>query len=320
MIQPYLFLIFIFFIFSPLLGGIPQKSKVLICGVCRNIEGSVYNTMKQMQMLGDQFLDYKIIIYENNSADNTAQLFKEFSLVNKKFTFLSENVSEALLLSLSRTEKIARARNIVLSEVRKMNYKDFEYLIMADLDFQTPWPINEILNTIKSPIKWDCVSANGIREFSNYWDRYAYRNETYPLGPELLGDRFWADLHSTWFSIENEKWLPVYSAFGGLAIYKTESIIKSSYSGKVDNNLKRYYKKIVNLLPKTNPQIQQYIQMIGYSPDSGSEIPIYFQQNTLENSLQTNVIKCCEHVPLHASMALQGYGKFFINPKLIMRY
>jgi hypothetical protein len=212
------------------LTSTPMTRKALICGVCKNVGFAVDNTIRNIEKLGKKFDDYAVIIYENNSSDNTVDLFSKWAKENPHVVFISEILSEPP--HVSREEKIARARNIVLELARDSKYNDFEHLIMVDLDFITPWPIREIVETTKMPGQWDCITANGL--FSNgslYWDRYAFRNESFPLGPEVIGQFFWDRLfaHNNWFQITQKDLLPVYSAFGGLGIYKRESIINFSY-------------------------------------------------------------------------------------------
>jgi hypothetical protein len=213
------------------------NEKVLICGVCKDIASSVPNTIKNIEKLGSKFTDYSVIIYENNSQDATNSLLSAWAKRSKKVVFLSETLSAHDLPS-TREERIARARNIVLAKAKSLNSEEYKYLIMADLDFNGPWPIAEIVSSLKRKIKWDCISANGINKiFKNektsrlvYWDRYAFRNKRYPVGPEIVGASWWKDLQKEWFYLSKTHLVPVYSAFGGLAIYKTSTILRFSYS------------------------------------------------------------------------------------------
>ena len=294
-----------------------NPEKILICGICKNIEPAAEYTIKNIENLGNRFTDYRAIIYENNSKDNTASLLSAWAEKNDRITFITENLSNEEL-PVSRTEKIARARNIVLSLAKEGAYSDYDYLVMVDLDFKIDWPIDELINTLHSNVEWDSVSANGWTGEGTYGDRYAFRDKNFPLGPELLGVYWTTDLYNTWFSIDQEEWLPVYSAFGGLAIYKMRSILPFIYSGIVTEDLKAYYKEIIRLTPKDHRHIRKYLKMIGKAKTKRtSDISIIFVQNTPEHQpTDYPFITCCEHVPLHASMALNGFGKFFINPKL----
>ncbi len=293
----------------------PQK--VLICGVCRNVESALQNTIDNITELGNKFADYAVIIYENNSTDNTAAILSKWSKENSHVICISEQLPKKDLPE-SRPERIAKARNIVLKRAKDPKYAGFDYLIMADLDFKTPWPIKEIVKTVNTEGSWDCVSSNGIKE-ERYWDRYAFRSTDFPFGPEIMGDEWWKELSETWFKIPTDKWLQVYSAFGGLAIFKTASIINCSYSGTITNNLKKFYKKIFPTLSKQNPQLKKYLALIGSNGEK--KIPIVFSHNSARESRSNYpFITCCEHVPLFATMFLQGFDKVYVNPQMCMYY
>jgi hypothetical protein len=52
-----------------------------------------------------------------------------------------------------------------------------------------------------------------------------------------------------------------------------------------------------------------------------SDTPIIFVENSLdEHPRDDRTSTCCEHVALHASMALSGHGKIFIDPQMILQY
>lgn len=293
----------------------PLPYKVLICGVGKNVAPFIPNTIKNMEELGLHFLDYHVIVYENDSTDATRPLFQKWAEENSHVDFLYDTLKEQAFAE-SRPEKIARARNIVLEKAREPQFHDFDFLIMADLDFITPWPIEEILKCLQLQIPWDGIFANGILK-GVYYDRYAHRNSTYPLGPELLGDIWWKIILSTPFAFSSHDLQPVYSAFGGLGLYKTKSLLPFSYSGTVTEDLKSFYQNLFHQMSPNNPFLVHYLKINGLS---GIKIPILFRNNCLENNTVSAKATCCEHVPLHASMILSGYGKLYINPKLVMTY
>ncbi len=312
-------LLFFLLPFSSVFGEINlEQKKLIICGVCRDVEQAFENTKQNIEMLGLNFADYVVIIYENNSTDKTALFYKEWAKKNPKIIFISEKLTKKE--PASKTEKIARARNIVLSKVRNLKYQDFEYLMMVDLDFLDPWPLNEILETIKNPREWDCVSANGVHKNKIYHDRFAYRGENFPLGPEILKNQiWWNEVKRTQWVLSGTEWVSAYSAFGGMAIYKTASIINFSYSGIVTSDLKKYYKQIITSLPKDHPHIKQFLKQS--NKKDLDTIQIKFRKNSYNQFPENhNRITCCEHLPLHASMALHGFGKFYINPKMYLFY
>lgn len=314
--------LFISFVVTLTLFGDPaHESTILICGVCKDIQDALPNTIKYTEALGRKFKKYQIIIYENNSSDNTVALLKEWAEANPNVNIFTENLSDSSLPA-SRTERIARARNVILEIAGAPAYSDYKYFIMADLDFQMPWPVNEVVEVIESPIEWDCVSANSLLPNGDYWDRYAFRNENFPLGPELIGSNWWSDVTVSWFKIESENWKPVYSAFGGLAIYKRDVVTRFRYSGVVTKDLKQFYRKIIHKADPANGQIQKYLTMINKKSKTQRElIPVIFRRNTPWNQPRKyKKITCCEHLPLHASMSENGYDRFFIHPRMTMHY
>ena len=112
-------------------------------------------TVKHIDKCGNKFKSYKVIIYENDSIDNTRNILNK----NKKdnyFYIFEDKIIEPL-----RTVRLSNGRNKLLDKVREINIDNtYEYLIMLDLD-----DVNnsgEFVNTIKSNFKydnWDVMTA-----------------------------------------------------------------------------------------------------------------------------------------------------------------
>jgi glycosyltransferase involved in cell wall biosynthesis len=293
-----------------------NDEKVLLCGVCKNVSKSLDNTIRNLEELGSHFRDYEVIIYENNSVDDTPLKLTEWAQKNPHVVLMTETLPEAQV-KVCRTQRIANARNKVLEVARQEKYQDYTYLIMIDLDFPYPWPIKEIVNSLNAPFEWDCIAANGIYPDGMYRDSLAFRSIVHPFGPELLGEEFWTRRRENKFRLGNT-WLQVYSAFCGLAIYKTKTITQFSYSGVVTDDLKEFYKRVVSELPSDNHHLLTYLRDNNLD---NSDIPILFKKNTIRwQQKDDDSIACCEHVTLHASMTVRGYDKFYINPEIVMRY
>jgi hypothetical protein len=306
---------------SPLVAAVPPASeqRVLICGVARNVAPSLRIVMENIEQLGSRFKDYKVIVYENNSTDNTVELFSNWAQSNPHVIFLTEKLTNEQLAP-SRTERIAAARNKVLDKAREAPYRDFELLIMVDLDFYHALPIDAIVQTVETDREWDCVAANGINPRGMLRDTYAFRDESFPFGPELLGDRWLSLVDGGLPELKCNDWLPVYSAFGGLAIYKTRSLLPYSYSGTVTEELKQLYAQLLPSMTAENSL--EYRKVNNLTSDANlANTPIIFRPNMIsEHPNCPERITCCEHVPIHATMRLHGHGKIFVNPALIVRY
>lgn len=291
------------------------------------------NTIASITALGSRFSDYRAIIYENNSKDKTKELFQAWAKENPKVIFLSEHLKKSPFLD--RTEKIARARNKVLDEIMKKTYEDYKYVIWADLDFLAPWDVEHIVETITNPEQeWDAVFANGS------YDLFAFRDEEFPIGSELIGPDYWG--YTPQLSINlSTHWKKVYSAFGGLGIYKREALKGCCYSGTVTKDLeaqvakwleraralkqvtllKEYEEKlkskpIVELSTDRFVTREWFVTEFGLKMHNiyGSGQVVWFSCNK-DRSLPI----VCEHLPLHASMAERGHNRLFINPRILVQ-
>ncbi len=315
---------------------IPEK--VLICGVCRNIEKAVPNTMRSISDLGKRFADYRAIIYENNSTDDTADKLRLYAEADPHLIFLSEQLSTRRLskqLSMKiphRTEKIARARNKVLDLAMQKKFDDFKYVIWADLDFLEPWSVDAIVETILSPEQeWDAVLANGA------YDLFALRSEEWPIGFELIGPMYWDSLDTirAQFTLEEtDPWKRVYSAFGGLGVYKREAIRGCRYSGVVTKDLEKVVDQWLSKARRTNdvPFLKEYDALLASADSIELSGPLVGKRKNYPDELGVRLPKgnivwfsctkdatlawTCEHIPFHASMILHGHDRIFINPKI----
>lgn len=332
-------------LFSTLSAAVVQE-KVLICGICKNVEKAVPNTIRSVQEIGTQFLDYQVVIYENNSTDKTKELFQEWAKNNNHVIFLSEDLPkkkmarELAMKVFNRAEGLARARNKVLDVAMQDKYKDYKYVIWADLDFLDKWDIANIIDTIVHPEQeWDAVFANGA------YDLFAFRDPEFSIGFELIGDKYWKRLDElrSRFSLNPQgPWKKVYSAFGGLGIYKREALIGCRYSGVVTKDLEKVVTAWIEKATAAKEvcflneykQLLATAQVIDLRQDHLSnrkllpdEIGVRMQNgNGLGKIVWFSCTRkrtlpwTCEHIPLHASMILHGHDKIFINPRLISNH
>lgn len=321
--------------------------KVLILGVCQDVESRLPGSIRIMEKMGSLFEDYRIIVYENNSKDNTAKLLSAWSTRNSKVLVRSENVSRAELEAtiinrkdgeFFRPELIARARNIVMDMAMSDVYKDFTHVIWMDMDFVIQPNYDGIVEAFETTKEWDAVLAYGVDPGEKHWDWYAFRDASMPIGSELLGNAWWYMPKN--FSLKaTDDWHPVYSAFGGCGIYKKSSLEGCRYSAIITKDLEDSARDIINDGLKTeHPHIAQYEQRreqdtvvsvneprpnLCRIEDPTVGVHLNFGPDPLVWRMSSFVYEypsTCEHVPLHACMIRNGHGKLFINPRLVFRY
>jgi len=313
------------------------EDKVLICGIGRNVEKAIPNTIESAENLGSRFADYRVIIYENNSTDWTKELFSEWKKKNPKVLFLTEQISKRRLAKqlsmkkINRTEVIARARNRVLRKAMGKEFKSFKYVVWADLDFMEPWDVENLVDTILHPEhEWDGVFAYGA------YDLFALRSPEWPIGFELLGLPFWDShvhtLRPQFILSPADPWKRVYSAFGGIAIYKREALKGCRYSGVVTEDLEKATVRWLEAAKEDTLFLKEYKETISSAAKVDLPKGILKDRDKYPSELGVRLFplglfwfSCtpgatlpwtCEHVPFHASMSLRGRDKLYINPKI----
>ena len=65
--------------FSSLISVNKIKKNVVICGACKDVDLELTKTINIIKKISDLFENYKIIIYENNSLDDTKIILNDWS-------------------------------------------------------------------------------------------------------------------------------------------------------------------------------------------------------------------------------------------------
>jgi hypothetical protein len=302
------------------------NKNIIICGIVKNCADKINFNINLAIKTGELFNTYKIIVYENNSTDSTKKVLNQY-VSNNKITIITEDIEDKIIKQTSkiwsykeitgsdhpcRIEQIANARNKVIQEYNKLEYDAFDYIIWIDFD-SNGWSLDGIINSFNKTEIWDVIYANGLDSNKYYYDLYALRGINTYLGPEIIGEYFWKTLKNN-IKLNEETLIPVYSAFGGIGIFKKEIFKKYNYDCIVNNAVKVFYRNFIknNILDKT------YINIIknkdskfpyGYLDEENNNI-FYKSNSGYDNTV------VCEHVCLNFELYNNGY-KIFINPKMI---
>lgn len=227
--------------FIPYLGEVPKKEindpssvmkncNVIFAGTIRSVEQYIEKTINNIDLCGRQFNNYILIIYENDSNDNTRKIL----LDNKKDNYIyifEDNITEPL-----RTMRISNGRNKILDKVREINKDNYyNYLIMMDMDdVNISGKFIESIKTCFEYTGWDILTGN---QSDSYYDLWALRKK------EDMEEDCWKiynmNIHipnaMNIFVFNKRKnykpgdLLEVDSAFSGIAIYKLSSIPNDCY-------------------------------------------------------------------------------------------
>lgn len=211
------------------------NSNVVIVGTAKNAEDYLSTIIDKMEMLGSLFLRYNIIIYENDSEDNTLNILIDWEKRNKNVKIISEKN----LNFNYRTHTLMYARNILLNEALKLNS---EYLICMDMDYVNYGITKEgFLSCFDINLDWAVLGANQSQVYYDLWALRTYDN--------WMDYDCWSCVHIEKKSIDecifkkfinipiDKDPIKVLSCFGGLCLYKTKFLYNCSYNGKTDNSL-----------------------------------------------------------------------------------
>lgn len=211
-----------------------KTRRVVIAGLARNIALVLGRTMARIEKTGRMFKEYSVLIFENDSRDNTQTQLKEWAKCNKNVTVISESRNDPInpgTRCLNRATRMAFYRN-KYRELIATKYASYDNVIVLDTDLPGGWSYDGIANTFGQQTEWDFAGSNGIiyKDYEGvigrplYYDAWAFRWHTSwnPVFARQINPRYWP---------RGEPMLRVNSCFGGLGIYKTEAMLIAEYDG-----------------------------------------------------------------------------------------
>jgi hypothetical protein len=225
-----------------------KKRKIVICGLGRNIETNISNIRQKTEFIGEQFEDYKIVCFENDSEDDSRNLLKKWVKENNKVHLLKcepdpdcklkkKKGYELGSLSKNRIDNMIYYREQYMTYV-KNNLSDYDYMMVIDFDLDGNQCMDGLFHTIALEDKWDAVFINGkISLFGTFGiltaaydalafvsinDKVSRKSSTYTITKKFIEQNI---------NTNGYKLIPVKSAFNGYGLYKIKSIINCSYNG-----------------------------------------------------------------------------------------
>ncbi len=261
-----------------------ENMTLIICSIVRNCEESLKKNILVIDELCDRVKDYHIVIYENDSADNTRAVLVQWAERRKNVHLILEDtgkpkntipgkseVSVNPYFSAKRISKMVDLRNQYLEYIERKNLTA-DYVMVVDLDV-TMISLKGIMHSLQVESNWDAITAYGYslspRMTNRYHDAYALVESGMEQIPQT--EKSIKDSQYKWASLsKGDLLVKVFSAYGGLAIYKFKAI----------QNLR--YQLLLN-------------------GDDRVEVR-------------------CEHFSLCKQMHDRGFSNIFINPKMTIKY
>lgn len=224
--------------------AVAPKIKAVILGLARNVGHVLPTVMKHLAETGLMFADYRTLIFENDSRDDTVAVLQRWHAQDAARNWFSSQTMDRMDWTVTRSG--CRHRTQDMADYRNLCWERFEacrgdfepdVVLLFDLDIYG-WSYEGLLHTLGHWEEFDGMFANGLKtglkagERHRYfqYDSFAWRQDGYAM----LNNN-----HTHHTGVINRlvpargtPLIPVYSAFGGLGVYPAAVYRKARYSGE----------------------------------------------------------------------------------------
>lgn len=233
-----------------------RNLKIVFLGLARNLEKVLESSINRLVQLGGLAKDYKIVIFENDSIDNTKIILDKLSNSNHNISVLSEcnhRPQFGTIKDIERTTALAEYRN-KLKDYAVEHFPEYDFVIVTDLDF-----VDFSLHGVYNSFGWFDKFPNRISAIAG--NSYEYKYVTSDTTQSLWNYDSWAFRYNWWTELpglpsmtyNRMMWfgffvmpvglpiIPVNSAFGGMAIYKMDEFKLGTYDGTDCEHVRFHY-------------------------------------------------------------------------------
>lgn len=243
--------------------------KCCICGPVRNCEPYLDKVFENIEKIGQLFDEYEILIFYDQSSDNTLQKLKSYQENNSRLKIYVNNT----LISKYRTHRLAYARNFCLNYVKSLDLNEHPFFIMMDFDdvnCKTVKP--EILKKYLQRNDWDGLSFNTTPKYYDIWALSIYPYcFSYPHFEDTSTHGYYSIqkyIDNKLNELEPEQLLRCISSFNGFSIYRTSKFLNTNYDGRVRLDLiPIHYIKAHSKAAKSNLIFKDYGHVKGAYED-----------------------------------------------------
>jgi glycosyltransferase involved in cell wall biosynthesis len=205
--------------------------RVVITGLARDLGEVLPVTIQRIENLGRRFADYRVVVYENDSRDDTRDELIRWAKSNRRVELITERRADPVNPTTRCLDRAARmaAYRTRCQEVVLATWAGFDATIIIDFDILGGFSSDGIASSFGQP-GWDFVGSNGLicrrhglrMNALRQYDTWALRFDAAltPLSTSAAGGRVYE---------RGEPLVPVTSCFGGLGIYTMEAFRAGRY-------------------------------------------------------------------------------------------
>ena len=211
-----------------------SRSTVALVAICRNAMPFLPQTLQLVEETGAMFKSWSAFVFENDSADQTKDVLKEWADNRQRCVSLNTNHRPHLnhTISQERTVALAEYRAECQSWVRHGERPDF--VVVFDSDCWGGWSVDGVATSI-AHMAMDS-SWYGLASYS--WAEADTSMGPMPIHYDAFAARInhWARRDQNWFHhfhpAVGSPPIEFNSAFGQLAVYRAERYLQGRYSGE----------------------------------------------------------------------------------------
>jgi hypothetical protein len=218
----------------------PGGFSFLVVGLARNCQASLRSDVLRITDSLQPAKTIRWLIVESDSVDDTVGELSRMQSAMPDFRFAS--LGQLRDRFPRRTERLSICRNHYLQQIRQNPlYREIDYVVVADLDGVNTRITRAAFATCWKRADWDMCAANQDGPYydiwalrhplwspNDCWAHYRFLNTIRPHVEENL----MTSVYSRMLRIPPDRdWIPVDSAFGGLAVYRREMFELASYDG-----------------------------------------------------------------------------------------
>lgn len=216
-----------------------KNYSVIFGATVRDVDKYLEKNLENIEKCGKKFKSFAVVIYENDSKDNTVKILEEHKKHNYHYIIETGKTTPI------RTMRIANGRNNVLAKAQELNANnEYDYLIILDMDDIT---VNgKFIDSIEScfnDLDWDVLTGN---QSDRYYDKWAIRMNGVldwdcwvEANKAIKNGMSESEAYSKYINVfdkfDTGQRLEVDSAFGGIGIYKLSSIGDCKYVGSYED-------------------------------------------------------------------------------------
>jgi len=226
-----------------------EASSVAFVGLARNCAPWLRANLARLEVLASSCRQWKLHIVTNDNDDETPAVLEEFSARHNQATFSDSRLGRQQYTSEfagRRTEALAEYRTACQSWV--LNHAlTSDLVVVIDFDSWGGWSHSGLLHGVGSLLSTPDASGMASVSLAMYpqlgmaedhepvvrpgwvhYDAWALRLNSY-RDDYTAGEGGWKH---QWIPPVGSPCVPVCSAFGGMAIYKTQAYLAGTYSGE----------------------------------------------------------------------------------------